>query len=352
MKVALISDTHWGIRGDNVKFLDYFNQFYSEVFFPYLDKHDIKNVVHLGDLVDRRKFINIYTAERMKSDFFVPMIDRGIDYHQIIGNHDTYYKTTNEVNSYMNLGVPFPAYTKATEIDFDGHLVLFVPWICDDNREHTFSMMAKTSATTVFGHLELSGFQMYKGLPSHGGMDPVSFNKFDRVFSGHYHTKSQSGNVTYLGAPCEYTWSDYNDDRGFHIFDTETLQLEYIVNPLCIFKKIVYDDTALKPSDVTKADYSQYKNSIVKVIVKNKTNPYLFDTFIDKIEATGVIELQTVEDHFNLDSTEDFEIVDESENTIDICNKYVDSIDYPGLDKSKLKRVMMELYNEALTVNG
>jgi DNA repair exonuclease SbcCD nuclease subunit len=54
----------------------------------------------------------------------------------------------------------------------------------------------------------------------------VSFLKFELVMSGHFHTKSQKGNITYLGNTYQMYWNDYADQRGFHIFDTDTLKLE------------------------------------------------------------------------------------------------------------------------------
>ena len=60
MKYALITDTHFGVRNDSQILLEYQKKFYDEIFFPYLDKNDIKHIVHLGDLVDRRKSINFW----------------------------------------------------------------------------------------------------------------------------------------------------------------------------------------------------------------------------------------------------------------------------------------------------
>ena len=63
MKIALLNDTHFGARNDSPAFLDYFMRFYNEIFFPYLKDNNIKTLIHLGDVVDRRKFINFKTSE-------------------------------------------------------------------------------------------------------------------------------------------------------------------------------------------------------------------------------------------------------------------------------------------------
>ena len=54
MKIALLNDTHFGARNDSLIFDDFFHKFYDEVFFPYLKEHNIKTLIHLGDVVDRR----------------------------------------------------------------------------------------------------------------------------------------------------------------------------------------------------------------------------------------------------------------------------------------------------------
>lgn len=352
MKIALVTDTHWGVRNDNAAFHRYFNRFYSEVFFPYLRDNGINRIVHLGDIVDRRKYINFLSARAVRKQFIEPAM-KEFETDIIIGNHDTFYKNTNSVNAveelyWLNSNDKFRWHTSATEVDFDGCKILFIPWICSENEKETMDLISSTDATIAFGHLEISGFAMYRGNVAVGGEDPKIFSKFDLVCSGHYHTRSNSGNIHYLGAPCEYTWSDFNDPRGFHIFDTETRELTFVQNPISIFKKIFYDDEDLSLEEIMGFDTSGYKDTIVKVVVKTKDNPYWFDMFIDKLETSGVIDLQIVEDHLNLDLEEDQDIVDEAEDTLTIFRKAIDQMNVPI--KDKLYEAIAELYDEALTI--
>jgi DNA repair exonuclease SbcCD nuclease subunit len=234
---------------------------------------------------------------------------------------------TNSINALQELIVnkyDFIVYDKhPCEWMFDGTKILMLPWICDENREESLHAIKTSSAQIVMGHLELQGYEMFKGHKSTHGDDPKLFDRFDCVFSGHFHTKSNSGNIFYLGSPSQYTWSDYGDERGFHIFDTETRELEFFRNRSSVFRKVFYKDTESDLENIVNFDPQEYAGCFVKIIVQNKTNPYWFDMFIDKIEKAGVSNLKVVEDHLNLNITEDEDLVNEAEDTLTILKKYV-----------------------------
>jgi DNA repair exonuclease SbcCD nuclease subunit len=354
MKIAIITDTHWGIRNDSVAFLDNSKMFLDNVFFPHLSKNGINTVLHLGDLVDRRKYINYNTATRLRNDFLQPLADRNIALHIIAGNHDTYYKNTNEINALRQL--LYGNYTNTTIYDqyaeivrFDNLPILLTPWICDDNRNQVLETIQRGGTSVCAGHLEIQGFEMYRGsIVSHGD-DRSTFGRFDLVLSGHYHHRSSDGSIFYLGSHGEFTWSDYDDPRGFHILDTETLELTFVENPYKMFKKVWYNDA--DPSFLSQEiDYSIYKNTLLKVIVKNKNNLYWFDKFIENLESENPLDIQVVEDHLNLDLENDENIINEAESTLDIFKKYIDNYDLKNVNKDKLSKKIIELYNEALAV--
>jgi DNA repair exonuclease SbcCD nuclease subunit len=352
MKIALITDTHWGARGDSPAFAEYFNRFYYEQFFPYLAANGISRIFHLGDIVDRRKYINFVTARHLRK--FVEHCDSsGIRLDVIVGNHDTSFKNTNEVNSMRELfehsTYDIHYYSDPTVVDVDGTNIAVLPWICSGNYEESMQFINNTNAQILFGHLELAGFEMYKGAVNDHGFDSKIFDKFDTVCSGHFHHKSTRGNINYLGAPYEMSWSDYNDPRGFHVFDTETRELEFVRNPLTMFNKIHYHDQDKTLDEIMDMDFDHYKGSYVKLIVHTKTNPYWFDMFVDKIEKAGVLDLQVVDDNLNLQLEDDGDIVNEAEDTLTVLNKVVDQVE-SRVDKKVLYNFLSSLYNEALSV--
>lgn len=216
-----------------------------------------------------------------------------------------------------------------------------LPWICQENEKQSFDMVKKGKYDVIFGHLELVGFEMAKGQMMEHGMDPALFKKAKAVYSGHYHHKSKKGNVHYCGTPVEFTWADYNDPKGFHILDTETLKLEFIQNPVRIHEKIHYTDGMKPPSDV--------EDKIIKLIVQEKQNEKKFETFLKGLSES---EVKIVDEHLNYDDSESKEInVEVNADTIQILNEYVDGLDV-NVDKKRLKGLLKELYMEAQIENS
>ena len=353
MKIALVTDIHFGARNDNRKIADFQEKFFADIFFPYLKEHNIDTVVDLGDTFDRRKFINFVSLDRAKKMFFDPLAKEDITLYALVGNHDSFYKNTLEVNSMDLLASSYKNVKTINTpqlVAFDDLPIVMLPWICDENKEQVDKLVQETSSQVLFGHLELSGYQMYKGQAINHGMDDKWLKKFDMVCTGHYHTRSTKGNITYLGCPYEMTWSDYNDPKGFHIFDTETRELEFIKNPYTLFQKIHYDDSDKVITDILEMDFEQYRNNYIKVIIKNKTNPYWFDIFIENLEKVEPIHVQVVEDHLNLDLEDDQDLIQEAEDTLTILNNYVEQLE-SVTDKNSVNRVVRELYSEAMSLS-
>jgi len=343
MKVAIITDTHYGARKGSKHLHDYFELFYKNVFFPALKEHKVEAVIHMGDAFDSRKSIDYQSLEWAKRVVFDPL--KKYDVHMIIGNHDTYYKNTNTVNSpelllqtYSNI----KTYSKPTEVNIGGLDILFLPWINQENEERTFKLIENTTCKCAMGHLECQGFRVNRQLVMEHGLESQLFEKFDRVYSGHYHTRSSNGTIYYLGNPYEMYWTDVNDTRGFHIFDTETLEHTPINNPYKLFYNIYYEDTPYQIFDAT-----EYKNKIVKVIVRKKSKPKDFEKFIDKLYSVGVQELKIIE-NFEIQESEDFQ-VDEDENTLSVLNRYIDDSEF-NCDKNIIKTIIQDLYQQASQV--
>jgi DNA repair exonuclease SbcCD nuclease subunit len=350
MKICILGDTHFGMRGDSLEFHRYCKKFYDNIFFPYLIDNKIDTVFQLGDLFDRRKFINFNSLYLCRKYFFDKLRDNNIALHTLLGNHDVAFKNTLEVNStslllqdYENITI----YDEFDSVSFDGVKIDIVPWLCSGNQEEIFAKIKTSTNQICFGHFEIDGFEMDRGNVCHGGIDKQPLNKYDIVLTGHFHHKSNDGHIYYVGTPGEMTWADYNDPRGFHIFDTNTRELEFIQNPYKMFHKLSYDDGEQDFEFWKSYDFTPLKDTYVKVIVVNKQNPYLFDNMIDNLYKSGASDISIVEDFTDTVIENDQELIDQAEDTMTILGKYIDNLTL-NVESDKLKSLMRELYIEAL----
>ena len=347
MKVAIINDTHCGIRNSSDVFLDNAEKFYSDVFFPYLLEHGIRRIIHLGDVFDNRKFINFRALNNYRKNFLSRLREYGIHMDVIPGNHDTYYKNTNDLNALKELLGHYMGevtiHMDPTVVEYDGMRIALLPWICADNYDRSIQFIKTCKADWLGGHLELNGFEVMKGVQHHGGMEADLFNRFEQVLSGHFHTASEKGNVKYLGTQMEFYWNDAHDPKHFHILDTATRGLERVRNPHTLFQRIRYDDTTGNPMDF---DFGSVENKFVKIVVINKSDLFTFDRFVDTIQAHKIHGLQIAENfnEFIGENVEDEGI--QLEETETLLDSYIDAVD-TDLDKDRIKLSMRNLLTEA-----
>jgi metallophosphoesterase superfamily enzyme len=344
MKIALITDQHLDGRKGNIHFWNFFQKFYDDVFFPTLEKEGIDTIIDLGDTFDNRKSMDYNTFNRISDNYFSRLRDYNV--HMILGNHCTYYKNTNRINSpellldsYDNITI----YSEPTELELGGRTFLMMPWINQENREQAVELIQKGGDIMV-SHIEIEGFEVMEGMRFEGGFSRKDFTNFKRVWSGHFHHRSKKGNIQYLGNPYQMFWNDYKAVRGFHIFDTETDKLRFVENPYEIFAKVYYDDTQ---SDYNKFDISDYANKFVKVIVEEKRDYQMFESLVDRLYNVGAHDVKIVETLVDTSEVEDVEF--NVKDTLTLLTEYIDEIELK-VDKTELKKLMQSLYIESCEV--
>jgi DNA repair exonuclease SbcCD nuclease subunit len=352
MKVIILGDTHFGMRGDSIHFHKLYSNFYNKTLFPYMRENNITKIFQLGDLFDRRKYINFQTLFLCRNYFFNQMLKENIEFYTLLGNHDIAFKNTLTVNSstqlldsYKNITV----YDSPVTVTLDGTAIDIIPWICKENLQEINAFIENSASQICFGHFELAGFEMDRGNICHDGMQSDFLNKYDLVFSGHFHHKSFNGNILYVGSPGEMTWADYNDKRGFHVFDTTTREIEFIENPHRMFFKTFYDDSNLTVEDINKLEFKKYADKIIKVVVECKNDPYLFEMYLDKLYSVTPLNVLIVEDFIDYSEISEQDVVDQADDTITILDKFIENME-TNLNKEKLKNVLREVYNNALSV--
>lgn len=347
MRIAILNDTHCGIRNSSDIFIEYQERFYTEVFFPYLNKNNIKHIIHLGDYYEHRRFINFKALNSNRKVFLERLRSDGITMDIIPGNHDTYYKNTNDLNSlkellghYMN---EVNIVMDPSVLEYDGLKIGLVPWICQDNEQEVNDFLINCKADVIGGHFELNGFDMIRGVPCTHGMSADNLRRFELVLSGHYHCKSSQDNIHYLGSQMEFFWNDAHDDKFFHILDTDTRELIPVRNPLTLHEKIYYDD---EKTDYNTFDLGYLDQKFVKVIVVNKNDTFTFDRFLDRIQQKEIYDLKVQEDfsEFVGENVNDDGL--DVEDTSVLLGSYIDNVE-TLLDKERIKKEVSDLMREA-----
>jgi DNA repair exonuclease SbcCD nuclease subunit len=349
MKLPIICDTHFGFKNDSPVFREYFNNFFKEIFFPYVDANNIKEIVHLGDLMDRRKYVNFETAKYVRENFIQELEKRDITMHVMLGNHDVYYKNTNAVNSIRELfsnSKSIKLYEDFQDATICGCSFAIFPWICDENHARFVEFIKNSRSSIAFGHLELYGYEVLRGIRSEEGLQSSLFERFEMVMSGHYHQKNGDGHINYLGTQYDMTFADVNETKGFHILDTDTKKLQFIINPNKMFYCLIYDDS----EEVKIPDFTKYKKSYIKLIVKNKKSAKQFDKYINKLYEVEPYEVNIIDEYELIEATP--EDIDITQDTLSIIYSDIDeNKNYEQQVLNSLKKIMTDLYLESFEVD-
>lgn len=338
MKYALINDTHFGVKAGNDVLLQNQIDFFTNKFLPELEKQNVSHIIHLGDVFDVRKNINVRVLQEVKTKIFDEFVKHAIEVTILVGNHDVFYKTTNKYNS---IDACLSEYENINIIDIGAKELdnmILCPWLSEDNFEDIISKIKSSEAKYLLGHFEIKGFEMHKGSLCNHGLDAKTFKKFDLVMSGHFHTKSHQRNIHYLGTQYQMTWADYGDIKGFHIFDSSTGELEFIKNDAIEFYKYNYrPDIKIKDN---------LENKFVKLIAGEVEDRKHFEKTIQAIREQNPVDLKIVENQTLVEHSEDIEL--NVEDTQSLILSYINSVDIPeNINRDNLKNIMIDLYTEA-----
>lgn len=362
-KIAQLADIHFGCRNGSLAFSVNQEKFYRDVFFPYMADQEINHLIIYGDIFDHQKKIDFNSLYRARKFFFDPLVESGIRTWILVGNHDIYYKNTLEVNSPMLLlGEYLQEGLDVTLIQapimIDNHI--FIPWVCESNEKEVMSLLSsvkKSEDYYVHGHFEFKGFKMYANTPeATEGMSADIFKKFRHVYSGHYHEPSTKKNVTYVGAPTEYTWSDAGCVRGFNVFDDETNTLIKIRNPYTMHNKVMIDREHTPKTLLAFLNGLglSLKGTVLRVVVshpmKKSTETALHEwileqgpdtvEIIDESTDIGDLEDVTIAEELAAKPNEVLELILESEEV-----KIAD-----GINEELMKKEFDEIYRLSLGV--
>jgi len=337
MRIVVLGDTHFGVRGNSEQFHENMELFFSNIFFPYLKNNEFDHIIHLGDVFHDRRKIDVKTASLAREYFFEPLKNI-LDYKSshcsfICGNHDIYYRDSLGVNSLHEfVESQFSDFTERVNIitkptSLYGHLLL--PWITKYNRDEVIQSISQHSKY-CFAHLELNGFNFSKTQIATHGDDPKGFSNFKGVYTGHYHYKHSKGNIHYVGSASQHTWIDAETKRGFHILDDESGEVEFIENPYNIFENINLQN--LLDFEI-KGDHKRYFRLHIK-----DNNESLINDVLPILEdiAYDIQIIQNKESQTKVES----EVIENIEDTPTFIRGFVEN--------SKVAETLVDYYNKAI----
>jgi DNA repair exonuclease SbcCD nuclease subunit len=341
MKLALLSDIHMGVRKNSEIFLQSQIDFLKNQFVPYLKENNIKNIFWLGDLFDNRSSTNTKIMNSLY-DFFENDMKDFISYI-IVGNHDTYYNSSVQVNSlkFLSNFKHVELIEEIKTIEIESCKITLVPWITDNNE--FIKEFRKTSCDVCMGHFNIYGFHFNKFKISDDGFQSKIFGNCKKVFTGHFHIRNsqkiQDTEIIYIGSPYQLTRNDIDENRGFTVLNLPDLSYDFINNKISLkYIKLKY------PEKFTK---DKIKNNIIDVHVdyNESYNEDKVNKYIAKIEEfqPATIPNLFVETKYDLNGTIDLENYSIG-SMLDLMREYVNGLDIGN--KEEIYQILINLYND------
>lgn len=339
-KICVIGDTHFGISNNSDYVLENQLKYIKEELVPYLIKNGINTIVQLGDLFDNRNHINIKiknaVLELFENEF------SKFEFYIFPGNHDVYYKNTNDVTSLkiLNRFENVKLIEKISLLSIKGKSCLFVPWQFDNSFQRYVEENLLDNVSVVFGHFDTIGARMNKTKVSEHGIDKKFLFQFPKVISGHYHTRSilsdGKNEIIYTGTPWQLRRDDANEERGVMILDMNSFDYEFIENKTSYrFFSFNY------PEKFEERDIS---GNVIDLYVKDtEKQDEKLSEYISKIEnlkpfSFTIRNINT----FKNESTEDIKV----KNIKELFEQYIEIVELESDIKDIVIKKLDELYQE------
>ena len=276
-RIGIFSDLHIGVSSDSKMRLSETKKCLKWIVKNFKKEH-VDWVVFCGDLFNSRFSINVNTLNAG-----IEMIeDLAYNFEKVFlieGNHDTYYKNSNQVNSVTflqkvgkndNIFVvdEKPMFVKVGTKTMGLYPWGFTPSNIDEIEKYKIPDYG-------FGHFEMNGVEMTGFQKSTGSKFSIHdmFKLGNMLFSGHYHANKIykdvfTSKILYMvGSPLQLDWGDYGKDKKIVIMDSESGNMKEILNETnAMFRKVFYSD--LENDKLSKEDVEKLvKHNFVKFII-------------------------------------------------------------------------------------
>ena len=361
-KIILFSDTHIGIGYPNKtdKWLKVHKEYFSDFLIPTLNRvvEEGDIIIHLGDLFDNRNVIPINLLNFAMDQ--VEKIAKIAPFHIIVGNHDCWSRSTDEINTIR----PFKhipnvtIYDKVSRLDYNGLKFLIMPYY-EKKSVQIKHLNENKDCDYVLCHSDLNGAKMHLTSTGHKNNDMIEvdeFKGFKGVYSGHIHLVQRHKNFTFIGSNFQMDRNDYGDQKGIFVIDTNDESETFIENNISpVFKKvkIVEEDDLIKLENLTHTkDYVDIKISN-NLLVNNRKLRRKLEVLLEKGKFASIDYI----DDITNDLEEDEEIKEDfDEDNIDISIQ-LDYEDYikeyilkQSYENKKFKKGIIEEYDDIIDI--
>ena len=308
----------------------------------YMKLNKISHIIQLGDFFHDRKSVDV-SLDNEVQNIFDKYFNSILESFEIVtGNHDVYYNNRNDISSLEMLKNIIPSLHITDEPDYsEVYKMTFLPWLNENNAEKFNEFLSKPNKY-CFGHLEINGFEMMRGILAKDSLEVSSFRHFDRVFSGHYHLTQDKGNITYVGSVFQNDFGDYGDIKRFFVLDQVKDEIEEVKIPFIFFDKIIINNE----KDIDDCKIESYKDKNIQVVL-NILSSIKRENFISKISE--ILTNYNVIDNSQLCSEKVEISADE-----DLNNIFTDYIsqnkEYDERKKESLQSLFLETYKKVVNI--
>jgi DNA repair exonuclease SbcCD nuclease subunit len=346
-RIWLISDTHLGVRSNSKEWMENIEKYFYDFFIPLLKKHyrpgDV--LVHCGDVFDSRQSINLYIMNKGIEIF--EEISKVLPLYMIIGNHDIFMKSSNEINSLkvFRNSPRITVFEEPTVVEFGNRTALMMPWRDGHEAESEVLNNPRNHADLVFCHTDIRGFTFNKTQKIDGGNDIDTFSKYGKVYSGHIHWAQHFKNVRMLGSPYELTRSDSGNTKSIWLLDLETMEERQFVNTHSSkFLKYRLPWLLEQPKPVLQDLF--YNNYVDIVVDASWSTWFPFSSFTEMF--SGYKKLNYIISTTESDSEEELPIENEEINLLKMVEMHIESLPYNDGLKERLFKASAKIYNTVL----
>ncbi|CAM0032225.1 SbcD-like subunit of palindrome specific endonucl ease [Vibrio phage D494] len=368
MKIGKVGDLHWGARNGSMHMREFIKDYILNYMMPYFHKHGVHVVIQAGDAFDIRKSLLGRDRDWLINEFIPKCEELGQEWHFLVGNHDITLRDSNSINwpqwlAEESQGMCF-AYADPCDVVIGDTKFCMIPWINKENSAAVADHIENSEAEYAIAHLEIAGFPMYQGSTcEHGQVDIAMLRHFKKVESGHFHCRSQDGNLEYLGTPYHLNWQDHKDgtNRGFYIFDSETGETEFINNDVSqsVFRVLDYDYEAIKDAGEEKQwldkewleNHLGLKGQIIRVMVRNRDSALHIKKFKTAMNSVDCIDKQFVDTTEQI-ATEDIVVTEEvlTQDTLTVLKDKVKATD--GIRQDEVSKKIEAVYLKSINTGG